>query len=98
MEWESTGAANAFRVMSSWVCARRSFSFSYAVKLLDQNDWSGRVDLNHRPPGPENAPKKIQVLHLASLRSQKAILSPPQLYRSCSETPGDRTLCVPSGR
>jgi hypothetical protein len=50
--------------------------------------WSGRVDLNHRPPGPEKSNQKIQVLHLVSLGSQKAILSLPQLYRSCTETGG----------
>ena len=48
-------------------------------------EWSGRMDLNHRPPGPEQQNQKIQVLHLVSLRSQKAILSLPQLYRSCTD-------------
>ena len=37
------------------------------------------MDLNHRPPGPEKCNQKIQVLHLVSLRSRKAILSLPQL-------------------
>lgn len=40
---------------------------------------------DHRPPGPEEMDQKIQVLHLASLRNQKATLSLPQLYRSCTE-------------
>ena len=27
--------------------------YSCAYKLLVLKDWSGRMDLNHRPPGPE---------------------------------------------
>ena len=54
--------------------------------------------MNHRPPGPEKCNQKIQVLHLVSLRIGKPILSLHQLSRSCTETPGGRTHCVPSGR
>jgi len=42
--------------------------------------WSGREDLNLRPPGPEHKGVKIQVLHLVSLRSQQANLSLSQSY------------------
>jgi len=34
---------------SSWLCTRSSCS----INNWFQKDWSGRVDLNHRPPGPE---------------------------------------------
>src|SRR5215469_15693747 len=37
--------------------------------------------------------QKIQVLHLVSLRNQKATLSLPQLYRSCTELPEHTVLC-----
>jgi hypothetical protein len=53
--------------------------------VSQRKDWSGREDLNLRPPGPEQENSKIQVLHLVSLRNQKAILSFPQLDRSCTE-------------
>ena len=49
--------------------------------------WSGREDLNLRPPGPELSQYKFQVLHLVSLRDQKALFSLAQLYRSCTEAP-----------
>jgi hypothetical protein len=32
-------------------------AFSHACKLLIAKKWSGRVDLNHRPPGPEPVDK-----------------------------------------
>jgi hypothetical protein len=48
-------------------------------------DWSGREDLNLRPPGPELLKPKFQMLHLASLRDQYTIPSLPQLYLSCTE-------------
>ena len=41
---------------SRWFCARRSFAFSAGFgrgKLLISKEWSGRLDLNQRPPGPE---------------------------------------------
>src|SRR6516162_3701709 len=37
---------------------------------------------------------KIQVLHLVSLRSQKAILSLPPLYRVCTELPSIQCCLV----
>jgi hypothetical protein len=35
---------------SPGLAAQRTFAF---CKLLILRDWSGRMDLNHRPPGPE---------------------------------------------
>jgi len=49
--------------------------------------WSGREDLNLRPPGPEPRVGQIQVLHSVSLRSQQAVLLSPQLYQSSTENP-----------
>jgi hypothetical protein len=40
-----------------------------------------REDSTSDPPSPEDKNSKIQVLHLVSLRNQKAVLSLPQLYR-----------------
>jgi hypothetical protein len=46
-----------------------------------RKDWSGREDLNLRPPGPEPRKSKFQMLHLVSLRSQRTIF----LSLSCTE-------------
>jgi hypothetical protein len=43
------------------------------------------VNLDLRPPSPEEEKVKIQVLHLVSLRNRKTSLSLPQLYLSCTE-------------
>ena len=51
---------------------------------------------NHRPPGFQPGNQKIQVLHVVSLRSQKAILSLLQLYRSCTEPCGVATAASKS--
>lgn len=44
-----------------------------------------RVKSHLRPPGPEPRKSKFQMLLLMSLRSQRIIVSLPQLYRSCTE-------------
>ena len=49
--------------------------------------WSGREDLNLRPPGPELSQYKLQVLHLVSLREQNTTFSLAQLYRTCTDLP-----------
>jgi len=53
--------------------------------LTERKEWSGRLDLNQRPPGPE--PKEVKNLsaHLASLRSRKATLFLASIVRSCRE-------------
>ena len=40
-----------------------------------RKDWSGREDLNLRPPGPELSQYKLQVLYLVSLRDQQTTIS-----------------------
>jgi hypothetical protein len=40
----------AIALLDSVVGAQSTFAF---CKLLILKDWSGRMDLNHRPPGPE---------------------------------------------
>jgi|HubBroStandDraft_2_1064218.scaffolds.fasta_scaffold122952_3 hypothetical protein len=47
-----------------------------------RKDWSGREDLNLRPPGPELSQYKLQVLYLVSLRDQQTTISLAQLYRT----------------
>jgi hypothetical protein len=69
--------------VSLWPTYRKPFDLIF--QRAKNEEWSGRVDLNHRPPGPEQQNQKIQMLRLVSLRSQKAILSLPRLYRSCPE-------------
>jgi Phage integrase family len=54
--------------------------------LSQTKGWSGREDLNLRPPGPEHRSVKIQVLHLVSLRSQKPIFLSPQWFRVVPKT------------
>src|SRR5580704_13972420 len=44
---------------------------------MSKLEWSGREDLNLRPPGPEDEQVKIQVLHLVSLRSKKPVFLSP---------------------
>jgi hypothetical protein len=43
-------------------------------------DWSGREDLNLRPPRPGLWNYKLQVLYLVSLREQRTTFSLAQLY------------------
>jgi uncharacterized protein (DUF433 family) len=44
--------ANGFEPSTSWSATRRSSDF-VRCKSLILKEWSGRMDLNHRPPGPE---------------------------------------------
>ena len=59
--------------------------FDLIAGRVKNQKWSGREDLNLRPPGPEPRKCKLQVLCLVSLREPKAILSSPsivpKLYR-----------------
>jgi hypothetical protein len=57
---------------------------------VDEN--GGYVKRRRRTPGFQPETQKIQVLHPVSLRSQKAILSLPQLYRICTELPEHAVL------
>ena len=43
---------NRFEPSTAWPCTRRPLNFQLC-KLLILKDWSGRKDLNLRPPGPE---------------------------------------------
>jgi len=56
--------------VSVWPVYRKPFDLVF--ERAKNQEWSGREDLNLRPPGPEDEQVKIQVLHLVSLRSQKA--------------------------
>jgi len=51
---------------------------SWIGRLLECQSGS-RLAYHLRTPGPEQPNRKIQVLYLVSLRSQKAILSLPQV-------------------
>jgi len=66
--------------------------FDLIFERAKTEEWSGREDLNLRPPGPELSRSKFQVLHTVSLRSQRIVLSLPQLYRSCTEHSGTSNL------
>jgi hypothetical protein len=59
--------------------------FDLIFERAKTKEWSGREDLNLRPPGPELLESKFQMLHLVSLRNQRTVLSLLQLYRSCTE-------------
>src|ERR1700722_19169599 len=63
------------------LASRRLFEY---LQVLDLK-WSGREDLNLRPPGPELWKYKVQLLYLVSLREQRTSFSLAQLYRSCTE-------------
>src|SRR5713101_3591455 len=79
--------------MSEWAAHFRApivlFGYNCAANVHHRNPlkelprfWAS---LCTTPWSPELGNSKIQVLHLVSLRNQKAILSLPQLYRSCTE-------------
>jgi hypothetical protein len=59
--------------------------FDLIFQRAQKQEWSGREDLNLRPPGPELSQYKLQMLHLVSLRGQQTTFSLAQLYRSCTE-------------
>src|SRR5580700_9299126 len=65
-------------------------SVTYVSGTDKETIWSGREDLNLRPPGPEPRNYKLQGLYLVSLRRQQTTFSLAQLYRSCTEYGGNR--------
>jgi site-specific DNA recombinase len=74
--------------------------FDMISERAKREEWSGREDLNLRPPGPEHRAVKIQVLHLASLRCQKTNLSLASVVPSCPENSGpqESTQCLSCSR
>src|ERR1700728_2029581 len=61
-------ASSRYEDKNAWFRARRSSDFRVSKSLILKR-WSGRVDLNHRPPGPEPGA-------LARLRYAPRFLSP----------------------
>src|ERR1700746_2338995 len=53
-QWLDPGESG-YRHLSPALGAQWTFAF---CKLLYLKDWSGRMDLNHRPPGPEEGGRK----------------------------------------
>jgi len=79
-----TSRTQLYRVYREWLKKRKQKSQRKRLRERQQ-EWSGREDLNLRPPGPELLESKFQMLHLVSLRNQRTVLSLLQLYRSCTE-------------
>jgi len=68
--------------------------FDLIFERAKTENWSGREDLNLRPPGPEQKNTKFQVLHLVSLTNHKTVLSLLYLYRTCTELTEDSCNAV----
>ncbi len=52
--WNLNVANNAGRATkSAWAIGRRIDLATNSRTYLNEKEWSGRVDLNRRPPGPE---------------------------------------------
>src|SRR5580658_7726052 len=66
--------------LTPWRGTRGSHFWTLTRSQIAEKKWSGREDLNLRPPGPEPCNHKLQALYLVSLRGQKSILPLAQLY------------------
>src|SRR5215470_56891 len=94
------GVTNPIRLGRGLELNRRNFSQSEpGFYFCSTSDPTSRYRASRVPPlGPEQKNTKSQVLHLVSLRNQKATLSLPQLYPGCTEpmTLNSAYIVVPS--
>jgi hypothetical protein len=83
--WRLAGvAAGEFEQCTPWSRTRRSSATSPPVRCWSQEIWSGRVDLNHRAPGPESRGRKLQSLVGVAITSAVTPKILPQLVHSWS--------------